>query len=150
MLYYLDAFSERVHHPREDQHLFGALRRRGPAAQQLIAELEKEHELGEARLRRLAQSLNRYETGGEKEFPAFDAAVRTFLERYEEHMRKEEERLFPLAEKLLTASDWARIDRAFEENRDPLAGADTGDFEKLFQRIVELAPPPIGLGSEAR
>ena len=65
MLYYLDAFSERVHHPREDRYLFSALRRCSPDAGQLVAELEKEHELGAVRLRRLAQSLNRYETGGE-------------------------------------------------------------------------------------
>ena len=36
-------------------------------------------------------------------------------------MRKEEEQLFPLAETLFTPEDWAAIDRAFEENRDPIA-----------------------------
>ena len=43
----------------------------------------------------------------------------------------------------------AGLDLHFEENRDPLAGErDTRDFEKLFNRIVNLAPPPIGLGTE--
>ena len=70
-----------------------------------------------------------------------------YLGSYREHMRKEEEFLFPLAHELLTAEDWAAIDRAFEGNQDPLAGMrDTRDFEKLFQRIAEIAPPPIGLG----
>jgi hypothetical protein len=36
-------------------------------------------------------------------------------------MRKEEEQLFPLAEKLLTPEDWSALDRAFEEHRDPIA-----------------------------
>jgi hemerythrin-like domain-containing protein len=76
--------------------------------------------------------------------------VERFVGSYRDHMRKEEELLFPLALELLTEGDWAAIDRAFEANRDPLAGSrDTRNFDKLFERIVELAPPPIGLGSEA-
>lgn len=150
MLYYLDTFSERAHHPKEDKFLFSALRRRGAGAEILITELEKEHAGGEDALRRLAQALNRYEEGGDKEFPAFERAVERFVESYREHMRKEEELLFPLALELLTDADWKEIDRAFEANRDPLAdNRDTRDFDKLFQRIVELAPPPIGLGSPA-
>jgi hypothetical protein len=39
-------------------------------------------------------------------------------------MRKEEEQLFPLAEKLFTPEDWAAIDRAFEKNRDPVAAGE--------------------------
>ena len=55
-----------------------------------------------------------------------------------------------MAERLLSAADWQAIDREFEENRDPLEGdRDTRDFEKLFSRIVALAPPPIGVGPKA-
>jgi hemerythrin-like domain-containing protein len=150
MLYYLDTFSEQAHHPKEDLFLFKALRSRGAGAEALITELEKEHAGGENALRRLAQALNRYEEGGDKEFPGFERAVERFVGSYRDHMRKEEELLFPLALELLTEGDWAAIDRAFEANRDPLAGSrDTRNFDKLFERIVELAPPPIGLGSEA-
>ena len=150
MLYYLDTFSERAHHPKEDQFLFSALRRRGAGAEALITELEKEHAGGEDALRRLAQALNRYEEGGDREFPGFESAVGRFVDSYREHMRKEEEYLFPLARELLKEADWAAIDQAFAENRDPLGDSrDTRDFDKLFQRIVELAPPPIGLGSPA-
>jgi hemerythrin-like domain-containing protein len=150
MLYYLDTFSERAHHPKEDQFLFKALRARGAGAEALITELEKEHAGGEDALRRLAQALNRYEEGGDREFPDFERAVERFVGGYREHMRKEEELLFPLARQLLTDADWAAIDREFGANRDPLADSrDTRDFEKLFQRIAEIAPPPIGLGTEA-
>lgn len=150
MLYYLDTFSERMHHPKEDQYLFSTLRKRGAGAEQLITELEKEHAGGEDALRRLAQALNRYEEGGDKEFPAFAREVAKFVKDYHAHMQKEEERLLPLANRLLTAEDWAVIDRAFEENRDPLAAErDTRDFDQLFERIVEIAPPPIGLGPAA-
>jgi hemerythrin-like domain-containing protein len=150
MLYYLDTFSERMHHPKEDEHLFKAMRERSKEADALIADLEEEHAHGEESLRKLAQSLIRYEEGGEQEFPAFEREVENFVRNYRDHIRKEEEVVFPLAERLLSASDWQAIDRAFGENRDPLAGErDTRDFEKLFDRIVSLAPPPIGVGPEA-
>ena len=151
MLYYLDTFSERMHHPKEDKYLFKAMRERSAEADALIADLEEDHARGEESLRKLAQSLIRYEEGGEQEFPAFEREVENFVRNYRDHMRKEEDLLFPLAQKVLTIVDWAMIDIAFGENRDPLAvGRDTRDFDKFFDRIVELAPPPIGLGQESR
>ncbi len=42
------------------------------------------------------------------------------------------------------------IDAAFEENRDPLAAErDEKDLDRLFTRIVSIAPPPIGVGPAA-
>jgi hemerythrin-like domain-containing protein len=149
MIYYLDTFSERMHHPKEDRFLFKAMRSRGAEAAAVVADLEKEHAAGGEALKRLEQSLVRYEEGGDKEFPAFAEAVSKFVAGYRDHMHKEEHIVFPLAERLLSAQDWAAIDRAFEENRDPLAAQrDSRDFEKLFDRIVNLAPPPIGIGPE--
>jgi hemerythrin-like domain-containing protein len=149
MLYYLDTFSERMHHPKEDNYLFKAMRERSAEAGTHIADLEEDHARGEDALRRLAQCLVRYEEGGEREFPGFEREVENFVRNYRDHMHKEESIVFPLAERLLTALDWQAIDRAFEENRDPLAAdRDTRDFEKLFDRIVNLAPPPIGVGPD--
>ena len=150
MLYYLDTFSERMHHPKEDRFLFEPLRRRGAGADALIAELEEEHASGAQSLRRVEQCLIRYEEGGEKEFTEFAQEVDRFALGYWDHMRKEEEQMFPLAEKLLTPEDWAAIDRAFGENADPLErDRNEKDFRKLFSRIVSLAPPPIGVGPAA-
>jgi hemerythrin-like domain-containing protein len=147
MLYYLDAFTERLHHPKEDRYLFEPLRRRGAGPDALIAELERDHAEGGNALRRVEQCLIRYEEGGEKEFPEFAREIDRFVEGYWEHMRKEEEHVFPLAEKLFTPGDWDAIDRAFKANADPLANErQERDFRKLFSRIVSLAPPPIGVG----
>ena len=147
MLYYLDTFTERMHHPKEDQYLFSPLRLIGAGHSALIAELEREHAEGENALRRVEQYLIRYEEGGEKEFPEFAREVDRFVEGYWEHMRKEEDQVFPLAEKLFMPADWDAIDRAFAANADPLAGdRNEKDFRRLFSRIVSLAPPPIGVG----
>ena len=65
-------------------------------------------------------------------------------------MRKEEQELLPLAERHLTPEDWKAIDAAFTANRDPIAGVEERDFEKLFSRIANLAPAPVGLGEPWR
>ena len=150
MLYYLDTFAERMHHPKEDRYLFGIMRQRSTEAHALIAILEEEHAAGSASIRRLTQAMIRFEEGGAKEFAAFEREVHNYAESYRNHMRREEEQLFPLARELLTPFDWVMVDTAVNENLDPLAFArDVKDFEVLFNRIVNLAPPPIGVGPEA-
>jgi hemerythrin-like domain-containing protein len=67
-------------------------------------------------------------------------AVNAYAEFHWSHMRKEEQELLPLAERHLTEADWRAIDAAFVSNPD---------FEKLFTRIVNLAPAPVGLGPAA-
>ena len=60
-------------------------------------------------------------------------------------MRREEDELMPLAERALTTDDWQRIYEAFRENDNPLYGLKPkDDAERLYQRILALAPSPIG------
>lgn len=151
MLYYLVTFTEHMHHLKEDRYLFGALRRRDARSRALIAALEQEHAAGEDALRRLEQHLLRFEEGGDVEFEAFARETESFVARYRTHMRKEEEEVFPVMLSVLAQEDWVEIDRAFEENRDPLAIArESGDYRRFFKRVVDIAPPPIGPGLPER
>jgi hemerythrin-like domain-containing protein len=147
MVYYIDTFPERFHHPKEDAWLFRLLQLRHPDARDLIDRLQSEHRAGSVKLRQLEQSLLRYQQGGRAEFPVFAAAVESFVAFERNHMRSEETEVIPLAQKYLTPTDWAEIDAAFLDHADPLLGeAVRDDFLDLFRRIVNLAPPPIGVG----
>jgi hemerythrin-like domain-containing protein len=146
MLYYLDVFPEREHHPKEETILFASLRKRTHEADDALDELARQHQGGQGAIRNLEQDLLRYEGGGEAEFPAFAAAVERFVEGYWAHMRLEEHTIMPLARKHLTADDWKEAEQAFATRMDPLQGADALDARALFSRIVSIAPPPIGLG----
>ena len=147
MVYYIDAFPERFHHPKEDAYLFKYVRLRHPDAGRLIDRLEIEHRAGAERIRTLTQALQRYEQGGSSEFGAFAEAVQAYAAFHWDHMRTEEDQLLPLARTHLTADDWKEIDAAFTGHSDPLFGAEAGaEYDALFRRIVNLAPPPIGVG----
>lgn len=145
-LYYLDVFAEREHHPKEERALFPRIRTRTSDGDAVLAELTREHDAGERSMRELEQALVRFEEGGDVEFAPFATAVESFVGHYREHIRKEERDIMPLAQRVLNANDWAEIEAVFATHRDPLAGASTDDYEVLFQRIVSLAPAPIGLG----
>ena len=147
MVYYIDTFPERFHHPKEDQYLFRLLRMRCPDAGPLLDRLQAEHRAGASKIRGLEQALARFQQGGMAEFAGFNTAVDDYANFHWDHMRAEEKEVLPLAEKHLTAGDWEAIDAAFTDHSDPLFGADAeAAYDQLFRRIVNLAPPPIGVG----
>ena len=150
MIHYIDEFPERLHHPKEDHFLFARLAERAPDTRPLVEELRKEHVRGAELVRELESALIAFEVNGARGLPAFDAAVNAYAQFHWDHMRKEEEQVLPLAEKHLTEADWRWIEDAFAGNRDPIADLRERDFEQLYQRIVNLAPAPVGLGEAWR
>ena len=146
MIYYIDQFPERLHHPKEDQYLFARLEARAPQAKPLVDELRAEHVTGAKLIRDLEQALVGLEVGWSGGSAAFLAAVDAYADFHWAHMSKDEKQLLPLAERHLTAEDWREIEAAFAGNTDPIADLREQDFQKLFTRIVTLAPEPIGLG----
>jgi len=146
MLRYMDEYPERLHHPKEDEHLFARLVARAPETRLLVEELQAEHEEGARLIRELERTLLFFEEGWPAGARQFLRAVDAYAEFHWKHMRKEEQQLLPLAERHLTVEDWQAIDQAFAANRDPIAGMQERDFEKLFSRIANLAPAPVGLG----
>jgi hemerythrin-like domain-containing protein len=146
MIYYIDQYPERLHHPKEEQYLFARLEQRAPEAKALIEELRAEHVAGAQLIRDLEQALVGLEVGWAGGARAFSAAVDAYAEFHWSHMGKEEKQLLPLAERCLTDEDWREIDAGFCGNEDPIADLREQDFEKLFSRIVALVPEPIGLG----
>ena len=147
MVYYIDTFPERFHHPKEDAWLFRLLLLRYPPASEFIGLLLSEHRAGAGKLRQLEQALIRYQQGGHDEFPVFAAAVEAYVAFERNHMHSEETEVIPLAQQHLTPADWAEIDAAFLDHTDPLLGTSArDDFLELFRRIVNRAPPPIGVG----
>lgn len=147
MLYYMDAFSERLHHPKEDAYLFARLRERTREADEIIATLEQQHVDSAERLHQLEQALGQLEAGAQGSLEAFAQTAEKLIEEAWQHMSLEEKVVIPLAKKHLTTEDWGGIAEAFGENGDPRFGAKPDhEFRDLFTRIVNLAPPPIGVG----
>jgi hemerythrin-like domain-containing protein len=148
MLFYVDEFPEQRHHRKETDLLFPKLRARTPLARDLLDRLDADHARGEQMIRGLEHALLGFEMLGEPRRIAFERAAQRYVDFYLAHMALEEREILPLAERVLTAQDWADLDEAFAANRDPLTGCEPEpDYRALFTRIVGLVPAPIGLGS---
>jgi hemerythrin-like domain-containing protein len=147
MLFYIDEFPERLHHPKESDLLFPKIARGAPELMPVIGRLESDHMKGESRVRALQHLLLGWELIGESRRDSFLDAAREYMEFYLEHMRIEETQILPAAEKLLGPEEWEALDAAFLASRDPLAGGPREPaYDRLFTRIVMTAPAPIGVG----
>jgi len=148
MLFYIDEFPERLHHPKESELLFPRVARLVPETREIIARLDNDHANGESGVRELQHLLLAWELVGEARRAAFDEAVKKYLDFYLEHMRLEETVILPAAQKVLNDANWEELDAAFATNCDPLTGKYPRDpaYDRLFTRIVMRAPAPIGLG----
>jgi hemerythrin-like domain-containing protein len=146
MIYYIDAFPERLHHPKENDVLFPRVLVRSPAAAGLVQELRAEHEKGASLIRDLERALQTFESCWPYGADRFTEAVDDYVSFHWNHMRKEESGLLPLAEAAFTEQDWKEVDAAFARNEDPIADLREKDFAQLFSRIVAIAPAPVGLG----
>ena len=148
MIEYVTEVPEKVHHPKEDDYLFPALRKRSVDAAAIIDDLQGEHDIGPAKLAALLAALDNYRTAGATGLPAFRESVKDYVDFQWRHMSKEERHVLPLAREVLTAEDWAAIDAAFTANDNPWEGP-AGVYKQLFTRIVSIAPDPIGVGDRS-
>lgn len=147
MLFYIDEFPERLHHPKETELLFPKLRQRRPELGALLDALDEDHQRGEASVRELQHRLLAWELLGDERRLAFEDAAERYVERYLRHMATEEDEVLPAARQALDADDWDALDAAFADNRDPLAHNDpSGAYAPLFRKILMTAPAPVGLG----
>ena len=149
MLFYIDEFPERLHHPKESDLLFPKVVRAAPGTMDTVRKLEQDHMRGEGSVRELQHALLAWELLGESRRTDFETKARSYVGFYLEHMQLEESAILPVAEKSLGADDWKELDAAFATNCDPLTGKYPREplYDRLFTRIVMTAPEPIGLGS---
>ena len=148
MLFYIDEFPEKLHHTKESELLFPRVLQAVPAVRETLERLEHDHQKSESGVRELQHLLSAWELLGESRRQVFEDYCLRYLDAYVEHMQLEESVILPAAEKSLSTADWEALDAAFAQNTDPLNGRLARDpvFDRLYSRIVNTAPEPIGLG----
>jgi len=149
MLFYIDEFPEKHHHPKESDLLFPRVARVAPHTMSTIDQLERDHMQGETRVRELMHLLMAWELLGDTRRQTFIDEMTRYVDFYLEHMRLEETVILPEAERLLTPADWHSMNAAFATNQNPLSARIPLDpqFDRLFTHIVMRAHAPVGLGS---
>ena len=143
IVHYVQQFPVRLHHPKEEEHLFARLRERTTSCHAELDELERQHLRDAQLVASLARRVDQLAAGDAAAQAAATRVLEDEVKQYAQflwdHLGREEGVILPAAQKHLKAEDWSRIDAAFAENRDPRFGGETDrEYRQLFSRIVNL------------
>jgi len=96
-------FADALHHAKEERRLFPVLAGHGlgPEAS-VVGALMHQHDAGRAYVREMRAELERLCDGDRLAAAALAASARAYVDLLREHIRMEDENLFPLAEKTIT------------------------------------------------
>ena len=95
MLFYIDEYPERLHHPKESNLLFPKVVRASKKVMGAIDKLERDHQYSEKAARELQHQLLAWELLGPSRREAFEVSFRKYVDFYLEHMHLEESVILP-------------------------------------------------------
>jgi hemerythrin-like domain-containing protein len=144
MLYYIEAFPDSCHHPKEEEHLFKQLRARTNLADGILDQLQDQHIVFARMISSVGQAFVHWQGGAPNGLQPLSQAVAAYAELLWDHIEQEEDQVLAIARGCLSEYDWRAINAAFCANDDPLFGPHIRDeFTKLKLRIVNDLPPRI-------
>lgn len=128
LLEFFQLFADRCHHGKEEGLLFPKLEEKGlPRSMGPIGVMLHEHDQGRALIQRMAQAGGDYKTGREGAAAGWAEAARAYVALLREHIAKENEVLFVMAERMLTAEEQQELSARFETLEREKIGAGTHD-----------------------
>jgi hemerythrin-like domain-containing protein len=132
---FLKEFVDSCHHVKEERILFPALEEKGlPASVGPLFVLRGEHEEGRGLVRALEQATERYAADKRASVREIAEAIREITRLYSQHIAKENEVLFPMASRLLSAREQHEIFEAFER----IEAEGSADHDTLTALASEL------------
>jgi hemerythrin-like domain-containing protein len=138
MLDFFRNFTDRCHHTKEEKHLFVALEQRGMRHDVgPIAVMLAEHQHGRNRLKAVNGALAKARAGDRPMIKQVRENLAAYVKLLKEHITKEDNVLFVMADKVLTHQDQKTLTAAFEKVEADEMGE--GTHEKYHQIAHELA-----------
>jgi hemerythrin-like domain-containing protein len=113
---FIRVFADRCHHGKEEETLFPLIEQRGiPREGGPTGVMRMEHDRGRGFVKALAEAVERYERGEENAKTAIIKNAKGYTQLLAEHIPKEDDILYPLADKLLTPEDRKELLEKFEK-----------------------------------
>jgi hemerythrin-like domain-containing protein len=130
-------FADKCHHGKEEDLLFPALEKAGiPKDQGPIGVLLAEHQQGRGYLRGMAEAVDRQKKGNPKALPAYAENARNYIALLTQHIKKENNVLFPMGEKVLSKEIQEELVEGFEKIETERIGP--GTHEELHKLLGHL------------
>ena len=137
ILEFLKVFADKCHHAKEEQFLFSALERAGvPKEQGPIGVMLAEHDIGRAYIGSMVKELERYKGGETTALRKFAREARGYAQLLDQHIEKENQILFPLADRILSREDQGHLSKNFYRMEVEVIGS--GRHEEFHAWLREL------------
>lgn len=134
---FFQLFADQCHHGKEENIFFPLLEARGmPKAGGPIGVMFHEHEQGRILIRRMKESSEAYASGAEGTGKAWAQAAEEYGALLRSHIFKENNVLFPMAERLLSAGELETVAEDFEKLEVEKMGA--GTHERLHAKMAKV------------
>ena len=134
MVDFFKNFVDRCHHAKEERHLFPALNSKGFSPESgPVAVMLHEHEQGRAAVRAISESLPGARSGDRRAAAALADALLEYVELLRNHIFKENNVLFPMADRVLAANEQVTLAERFDQVEAEEIG------EGVHERYHELA-----------
>ena len=138
ILDFFRVFVDQCHHGKEEEYLFPTMKKRGiPADKGPIPVMLHEHIGGRNAVKAISEDLARVRRGETTATEAVATNLAILDEHLRSHIDKENEVLFPMADKIFTPEDQQALVASFEKHEAEEIGE--GVHEKYHQLAHELA-----------
>lgn len=135
---FLSVFVDQCHHAKEEQMLFPELELAGiPRNGGPIGLMMEEHELGREYVRNMNRELLDYGNSGPSKLKELTGNMEAYIELFNEHINKENEILFRMADKLFSEEVQDRLYYQFEELEENVIGV--GKHEELHEILEKMS-----------
>lgn len=134
---FFQIFADQCHHGKEENIFFPLLEARGlPKAGGPLGMMLNEHEQGRALVREMHQAAEAYASGVEGSGVRWAQSAEQYAALLRSHIDKENLVLFPMAERMLSEDELARVAGDFEEFEVEKMGV--GTHERLHAKMGKL------------
>jgi hemerythrin-like domain-containing protein len=134
---FISGFADGCHHQKEEGLLFEALASNGLSKDQgPVAVMLAEHEMGREFTRGMRSAAQRWAAGDESAKTEVATYTRNYAALLRQHIVKEDNILFPMADRMLPASQQAQLVAAFDRFEEEETGA--GAHEKFHALAEQL------------
>lgn len=134
ILEFMVVFIDRCHHAKEEEFLFPAMEKTRTKNSRLIGELVSEHEEGRRMTAVLESVLHELEQESAQATAQLVDTIRSFVQIFRNHIRKENGSVFPEAREILSGPVQEDMARRFEKLEEDRIGK--GRHE-AFHRMIE-------------
>jgi hemerythrin-like domain-containing protein len=131
-------FADRCHHAKEENLLFVKMKEKGmPSESGPIAVMLKEHTEGRRRIKAIGEAIPKAKEGDPSALQTISKNLEEYILLLRNHIDKEDNVLYPMADKVLTEQDQQSLSEAFDKVEAEEIGE--GVHEKYHKLAHELS-----------